>query len=64
MFPELLRSREVARRLDISVRTVWRWTARGELPAPIRMGRVTRWRRIDVEEYLVVRRRLLPNRPA
>jgi excisionase family DNA binding protein len=45
----LLTAYEVAERLDISVRTVWRWTALGELPAPVRRGRVVRWKVADIE---------------
>jgi len=48
----LLTAHEVAERLDISVRTVWRWTALGELPAPVRRGRVVRWKVADVEAYV------------
>ena len=40
----LLDVREVARRLSISPRTVWTQAARGDLPAPIRIGRLSRWR--------------------
>jgi excisionase family DNA binding protein len=65
MHPELLKAREVARCLGVHVRTVWKWTAEGELPPPIRVGRVTRWRRRDVEAYQDARQcRLPPRRPA
>lgn len=53
--PKLLTVREVARRLNIGTRTVWRWTASGELPAPVRMGkkgRVVRWPAAEIEKYL------------
>ena len=53
--PELLTVREVARRLNIGTRTVWRWSRSGELPAPVRLGkarRVVRWKAAEIEGYL------------
>lgn len=53
MIPDLLTVREVARRLSISERTVWRWTALGLLPPPVHPHpRSTRWRAADIERYL------------
>jgi predicted DNA-binding transcriptional regulator AlpA len=53
MTPDLLTVRDVARRLRISERTVWRWTALGLLPLPVHPhSRSTRWRAIDIERYL------------
>jgi predicted DNA-binding transcriptional regulator AlpA len=53
MMPDLLTVRDVARRLSISERTVWRWTALGILPAPVHLhARSTRWRAADLERYL------------
>ncbi len=51
--PDLLTVRDVARRLSISERTVWRWTALGLLPPPVHPhARSTRWRAADMERYL------------
>ena len=51
--PDLLTARDVARRLSISLRTVWRWTALGLLPPPVHPhSRSTRWRAADIERYL------------
>jgi predicted DNA-binding transcriptional regulator AlpA len=51
--PDLLTARDVARRLSISARTVWRWTALGLLPPPVHPhSRSTRWRAADIERYL------------
>jgi predicted DNA-binding transcriptional regulator AlpA len=43
----------VARRLSISVRTLWRMLQRGMVPPPIRYNRkLVRWRASDLERYL------------
>jgi predicted DNA-binding transcriptional regulator AlpA len=53
MIPDLITVRDVARRLSISERTVWRWTALGLLPPPVHPhARSTRWRAADIERYL------------
>ena len=50
---ELLDARELARRMSISVRTLWRLSGEGKLPQPIRLGgRIVRWRAADIEGYL------------
>ncbi len=51
--PDLLTPSEVARRLSVAVRTLWRMVARGEVPPPIRYNsRLVRWRRADIEAYV------------
>jgi predicted DNA-binding transcriptional regulator AlpA len=51
--PDLLTVRDVARRLSVSERTVWRWTALGLLPRPVHPhARSTRWRAADIARYL------------
>ena len=50
MWQPFLNVREVAQCLHVSVRTVWRWQARGKLPPPLRIGKIVRWRRRDIEE--------------
>jgi excisionase family DNA binding protein len=52
---DLLTAREVAARIGVGLRTVWRWTATGDLPAPVRWGRngrVVRWKTIDIEQFV------------
>ena len=39
----LIDSREAARMLKISQRTLWRMHTTGEMPPPIRIGRAVRW---------------------
>jgi excisionase family DNA binding protein len=48
----LLKARELAERLGISLRTVWRWTQSGELPAPVRRGRIVRWKVEDIDQFV------------
>lgn len=47
--PQLLTAREAAQILNIGVSTLWKRTREGDFPAPIRLGRSTRWRRADIE---------------
>ncbi len=52
---ELLTAREVAARIRVSLRTVWRWTAAGDLPAPVRTGcngRIVRWKAEDIDQFI------------
>jgi len=57
--PDLLTSRQVAERLSMSVRTVWRLVASGKFPAPIRYNRkLVRWKADEVARHL---ERLRPN---
>jgi predicted DNA-binding transcriptional regulator AlpA len=52
---DLLTARDLADHLQISRRTIWRWTAAGVLPQPLRTGvngRVVRWRAADIQSFL------------
>jgi excisionase family DNA binding protein len=42
----------VARQLAVSTRTIRRLIAAGELPQPVKVGRVSRWFTTDVSGYL------------
>ena len=48
----LLNASEVAATLGVSQRSVWRLSATGEIPPPVRIGRSVRWRRSTVEAWL------------
>lgn len=50
--PELLTVEGVADMLGVSARTVWRRVSAGEIPEPIQMGGLTKWRRADMEEFI------------
>jgi excisionase family DNA binding protein len=50
---DLLTVQEVADRLNVSVRTVYRLLSRGELPQPVRFNRkLVRWKRCDMDRYI------------
>jgi excisionase family DNA binding protein len=53
MAPELLTSQQVADRLAVSVRTLWRLVQRGRFPQPIRYNRkLVRWKSGDIDRYI------------
>lgn len=47
--PALLNVKDVAHLLSVSVATVWRRSASGELPGPIKLAGRTLWRRDEIE---------------
>lgn len=47
-----LRVGMVAKRLDVAVSTVWRWTKQKSLPQPIRHHGCTRWLESDIQEFI------------
>jgi excisionase family DNA binding protein len=50
---DLLTSQQVADRLSVSVRTLWRLVARGIFPQPIRYNRkLVRWKAAEVNRYI------------
>lgn len=50
----LLSVADVARRLGVSSRTVWRLDAAGKLPRKIRLGGSARWRSDEIEGWIAV----------
>jgi excisionase family DNA binding protein len=49
----LLTSKELARLLKVSKRTIWRWLAEKRLPEPIRYSRsCIRWQSSTIQAYL------------
>jgi excisionase family DNA binding protein len=50
---DLLTPREVAARLSVAVRTLWRMVERDGFPQPVRFTRkLVRWKACDVEAYV------------
>ena len=48
----LLTTDELAELLRVSRRAVERWAAAGRIPGRVQVGRVVRWRRIEVLEWI------------
>lgn len=49
---ELLTAEQVADMLGVSTRTIWRRVSSGEIPEPMRIGGLTKWRRSEIEEIV------------
>lgn len=49
---ELMTKKEVAHFLQLSERTVYRKCQEGSLPAPVKIGPASRWRRYELEEWV------------
>jgi excisionase family DNA binding protein len=51
--PDLLTSQQVADRLSVSVRTLWRLVKAGRFPEPVRYNRkLVRWKSAEVARYI------------
>lgn len=61
--PPLITTKELARLLQVSTRTVWRWLKAGALPPPLRMGGSVRWR-LDVVHAWITGDRSSDRKPA
>lgn len=49
---ELLNVKDVAARLRISRRQVWKLLSSGRIPAPVRLSRSVRWRADDIDQWI------------
>ncbi len=49
---ELLSVREVAERLKVSVRQIWKLASSARLPRAVRIGRSVRWRADDIDRWI------------
>ncbi|MGD9646360.1 MAG: helix-turn-helix transcriptional regulator [Pirellulales bacterium] len=49
---DLITANELARRLAISKRSLWRLRSAGQLPEPIRLGGAVRWRLEDIQKWI------------
>jgi len=52
----LLSVKDVAALLHLGQRSVWKFSACGELPAPIRIGRLRRWDLQGIEDWIAQKR--------
>lgn len=48
----LIDQKQLAEMLSISRRTVQRMISRGKLPAPIRIGKMVRWKLQDIKKWI------------
>jgi len=48
----LLSASTLAKRLDISVRTLWRLRSSGKLPPPVHLGGSLRWRAREIDAWI------------
>ena len=54
--PAVIRAADLAKMLGVARVTLWRWSRKGHLPLPIKLGPgVTGWRRADIELWLAQR---------
>ena len=50
---KIIRARELAKKLTISVPTLWRMEKRGELPPKVQISkRISGWRESDIAEWM------------
>ena len=49
---ELLTAQQVSTMVNMGHRTWWRLVASGRAPAPVRLGRIVRWRRRELMEWI------------
>ena len=50
--PLLITARQLASKLNVSTRTLWRMLSAGRLPVPIRVGGIVRWRTEEIEKWI------------
>ena len=51
--PLLITARQLAGKLNVSTRTLWRMLSAGRLPVPIRVGGIVRWRIEEIEKWIL-----------
>ena len=49
---QLITAEAISQMLGVSRRQVWRLAGNGLLPGRIKIGRLTRWRRCDIQEWI------------
>lgn len=50
---ELLTVKDVASRLKVSARQVWKMRASGKIPGPVNLSRSVRWLASDIDEWIL-----------
>ena len=50
---QIIRPKALAKQLDISVTTLWRWRLQGTIPQPVVLGsRIIGWDQVTIDEWL------------
>lgn len=50
---QIIRPKALAKQLDISVTTLWRWRLQGIIPQPVVLGsRIIGWDQVTIDEWL------------
>lgn len=49
---ELLDAKSVAVLLRVSLRMIWQMRDAGRMPQPVKVGRLCRWRRTDIDRWI------------
>lgn len=49
--PVAVSAQDLAKMLRVSIRQVWRLSATGNLPRPIRLGGSVRWNRAEIQRW-------------
>ena len=50
--PQLLTVRELAKMLNVSQRSIYRWVDAGRMPKPIRLASLQRWELRTIQEWI------------
>jgi predicted DNA-binding transcriptional regulator AlpA len=50
--PSLITAAQLATKLQVSTRTLWRKLSAGILPNPLRLGGIVRWRLVEIENWI------------
>jgi predicted DNA-binding transcriptional regulator AlpA len=50
--PLLIAAKDVARHMQVSLRTVWRTRSAGQMPPPVRIGAAVRWRLDEIRKWI------------
>jgi prophage regulatory protein len=50
--PLLITAAQLAQRLQVSTRTLWRMRSAGRLPGPVRVGGIVRWRLEEIQKWI------------
>ena len=48
----LLSASELSSMLGVAKCTIWTWHSGGKIPRPVKIGRTTRWKRREIEDWL------------